>query len=325
MLAVIVGGVDHHAVELLQVRRQFVPLGGVDEIGTGPGARERVGAVVLERVRPTDGVEFGDAAPADGIELAGLQRRLDIFVGQRNRHDAELRQELAGSREGVSAEALQIGEGVDRTGGAEIAGIPGAGRKPGHIGNVLVGLLPDLLEAAPVPERGDIERVARGEREVGAEHLDVDRRGSGIVVALGSIDGAGLDGAEQFAMRHQLIGRIELDDHFAVGGGVEPVDGVLHHVFGKGRASVGLQAPPDGGLGLDVGRCEGGGADGTGGRETRLLEELTLGDFGVITHLSLLLEAPAARAAFRVGSSFAIVRCRGWAATARSAGRSAAG
>ncbi|MNW03486.1 hypothetical protein D3C71_1994270 [compost metagenome] len=81
MLAIIVRAVDHHAVELLQMRRHFVPLGGVDEIGPGPGARQRIGQVVFEGIGPAHRVQLGRAAPADAVELARLQGRFHVFIG----------------------------------------------------------------------------------------------------------------------------------------------------------------------------------------------------------------------------------------------------
>ncbi|MNT57557.1 hypothetical protein D3C72_1949300 [compost metagenome] len=77
-------------------------------------------------------------------------------------------------------------------------------------------------------------------------------------------------------MRHELVGGVELDDHFAIGGGVEPVDGVLHHMLGQGRAGIGLQPPADRRLRLDIGRGQGRGAHGASGGQARPLQKATL-------------------------------------------------
>ena len=82
----------------------------VDEPGADPGARDVVGGEVVGHVGPADRVVLGDARPGHAVEFAGLHRHLHVFVGDRHRHDAELRQELAGGREGVEAQALQIGQ-----------------------------------------------------------------------------------------------------------------------------------------------------------------------------------------------------------------------
>ena len=107
-----------------------------------------------------------------------------------------------------------------------------------------------------MPQRRHVERVARGEGEVRAEDLDVDRSGRGIVVALRCVDGACLHRAEQLAMRHQLVGGVELDLHLAVRRLVEPLDRVADHVLGERRSGIGLQPPLDRRLRLHVGRGE---------------------------------------------------------------------
>ena len=70
------------------------------------------------------------------------------------------REEAAGGREGEDAQALQIGERVDRLLGGEVARIPGAGRDvlDADLG---VFLPPDFVQALVVEERRNVERVAR--------------------------------------------------------------------------------------------------------------------------------------------------------------------
>src|SRR5690606_1369119 len=93
------------------------------------------------------------------------------------------------------------------------------------------------------------------------------RRGDGVVIALYRIDGAALHGAKQLAGGYQLVGKIQLDLHGALGGLVEGIDGRLDYVFAERRACVGLQAPGDllRFLRIDVRRTQGCGAGGHGG------------------------------------------------------------
>src|SRR3546814_2601816 len=76
---------------------------------------------------------------------------------------------------------------------------------------LVIGLLPDLVEAVTLEQHRQVEAVARREREVAAKHRDVDGRGHGSIVALHRVDGAALQRAEQLGGRHQLVGVVELD------------------------------------------------------------------------------------------------------------------
>src|SRR3546814_9813245 len=69
--------------------------------------------------------------------------------------------------------------------------------------DLVIGLLPDLVEAVTLEQHRQVEAVARREREVAAKHRDVDRRGHGSIVALHRVDGAALQRAEQLGGRHQ--------------------------------------------------------------------------------------------------------------------------
>ena len=259
-------------VERLQVLGHLGPALGVDEVAADPGAVDVVGQVVLHHVRPADRVDLGRAAPPDAVELAGLHGDLDVLPGQRHRHHAELGQEAAGGREGEDALALQVGEALDRHRGAEVAGVPGAGAEPGDAG-VGVGLLPDLLQPVVGEERRHVEAEERGEGEVGAEDRDVGRRAHRVVVGLRGVERALLHGAEELALRHQLVGEVELDLHLAVRRLVEGLDRGLDHEGAERRAGVGLQPPLDRRLRLDVGRGQRRGADRPGAGEAGPLQE----------------------------------------------------
>ena len=227
----------------------------------------------------------------------------------------------------------EVGQRSDRLGGREIAGVPGAGAQPGDAFHLAIRLLPDLLQAVPVPQRRHVQAVARGEREVGGEHRDVDRRRHRIVVALRGIDGAGLHRPEQLALRHQLVGGVELDHHLAVGGDIERVDRRLDHVLGQRGAGIGLQPPPDRALRpRDVGRADRAGRDrGSGGQARRSSGTRVCWSCQVRSFSRSLDGVSFDRP--RLGRHGAIVssasrwqlrcrltdRSRGWAATARSA------
>jgi hypothetical protein len=146
--------------------------------------------------------------------------------------------------------------------------------EPGNPFDLLVGLLPNLVQPVPVPERGHVERVARGEGKIGREDRDVGRRGDRIVVALGGVERAALHRPEQLALGDQLVGGVELDLHLAVGGLVEGVDRGLDHVLGQGRPGIGLQPPADRRLGAHHVGC--GQRSRTGGRDPGTSQEPAL-------------------------------------------------
>ena len=75
-------------------------------------------------------------------------------------------------------------------------------------------------------------------------------------------------------MGHELVGGIELDFHLAIGGGVEPFDGIAHDMLGERRAGIGLQAPLDRRLGANMRHGECGGAQSAGSGETGSLQEI---------------------------------------------------
>ena len=130
-----------------------------------------------------------------------------------------------------------------------------------------------------VEEGRHIQRIAGGEGEVGAEDAHVSGRGHRVFIALARVNGAVLDSLEKFALGNQLIGRIELDDHFALGGLVERLNLGLDDLFGESGAGVSLHAPLDGGL---VGLCRGGirndagcRGHGHGGSDAHILQKIT--------------------------------------------------
>src|SRR3546814_5107541 len=92
-----------------------------------------------------------------------------------------------------------------------VAGVPGAGAQPLDALDLVIGLLPDLVEAVTLEQHRQVEAVARREREVAAKHRDVDRRGHGSIVALHRVDGAALQRAEKLGGRHHLVGAVETE------------------------------------------------------------------------------------------------------------------
>ena len=68
------------------------------------------------------------------------------------------------------------------------------------------------------------------------------------------IDGAYLQGPEQFTRRNKLIGIIEFDLQRPIGRAVNAVDDRLCYMFAKRRAGIGLEPPFDCLLGVDR-RC----------------------------------------------------------------------
>ena len=180
---------------------------------------------------------------------------------------------------------------ADRLRGREVAGVPGAGAQPGDAFHLAVGFLPDLLQAVPVPQHRHVQAVAGSEGEVSGEYGDVHRSRHRIVVALGGVDGPGLDRPEQLAVGHQLVGGVELDHHLAVRRLVERVDRRLDHVLGQSHAGIGLEPPPDRALRLrDVGRADRRGRHRGSGRGPCFLQEVALADLRRVGPFHCLLE-----------------------------------
>ena len=125
-------------------------------------------------------------------------------------------------------------------------------------------------------QRGHVQRIAGGKGKIRAKDSHVRRRGHGIFVALGGVDGAVLHGAEQFASGHQLVGSVELNDHFPVGGLVKGVNLGFDDVLGQRGPGIGLHAPLDGRLGgpafYGLQHARGGG-HGRRGPHTRLTQK----------------------------------------------------
>ncbi len=225
---------------------QLVPGPGVGEVRAAPGAGDVIGEEVVRHIRPADRVVFRDARPCDAVQLAGLNRDLDILPGKRHRHDAETRQELAGGGEGEHAQALKILQAANWIFGVEVTRIPGAGAQPGHAFHFAVGLFPDLLEPVLTEQDRHVEAVASGKGKVSAEHRNIHRSCNGIVVALHGVDGAFLHRPEKLGRRHQLIGGVQLDDHLPIGHLVEGFDGGLDDVLGQWTTGISLKSPLDG-------------------------------------------------------------------------------
>ena len=147
--------------------------------------------------------------------------------------------------------------------------IPGAGTKPFNALDLVVGFLPDLVQTVVFEQHRKIEAVAGREREVTTEHVDVDRRGHGGVIALHGIEGAGLHGAEQLIRGHQLIGVEQLKLHFAMRSPVKGFDRRQNNMGAERRAGIGLELPLDRvrrrvGIGRGEGRSRNSGASRQG-------------------------------------------------------------
>ena len=111
--------------------------------------------------------------------------------------------------------------------------------------NGRIFLVPDLVQAVLVEQHRHIQRIARGEREIAAEHRDFGGRGHRVIIRLHRINRALLHGAEQLAGRDQLVGIEQLDLHAVACDLVEHLDRRVDHVSGQCGARIGLHAPLD--------------------------------------------------------------------------------
>ena len=114
-----------------------------------------------------------------------------------------------------------------------MARVPRACAQPGDAPGLGVGFRPYPVQPPLVEQRGHVEPVAGGEREVAAEYGDVHRRPHRLVIRLRGVHDASLHRAEQFPARRQLIREVERDLHLAVRRLVERIDLGLHDVLGE--------------------------------------------------------------------------------------------
>jgi len=176
-----------------------------------------------------------------------------------------------------------------------MARIPGAGADVLDADLGILGI-PDLVQTVLVEQNRHVERVARGEGEVAAEHRHLGRRGHRVVVGLHRVDRAALHRLEQLARRHQLVGIEQLDLHPVAGDLVEHRDRRIDHVFGQRRARVGLHPPADRRL-RDRGRGQAGGGNRRGGAK-ELASGRHLKNLSVLS-CSLWVPAPFAGVFYR--------------------------
>ena len=126
-----------------------------------------------------------------------------------------------------------------------MARIPGAGADVFDADGAVL-LVPNLVQAVLIEQHRHVQRIARREREIAAEHGDVGGRRHGVVVRLHRVNDAFLHGAEQFAGGHQLIGVKQLNLHAVAGDLVEQFNRRVNHMGRQRRPGIGLHAPPDG-------------------------------------------------------------------------------
>ena len=170
-------GVHRELEERLELVGNLVPALGIGEIRADPSAGKRVGQEVLAGICPSDGVVFGNTGPRHAVKRTRPQSHFRVFIGKRNGNDSELGEELAGGREGVNLQPLEVGQGINGLFGGEMTRIPRACRKPCHFsaGSFLVRLCPNLVETVLREKHRHIERVARSKREIAAKHAHIGR------------------------------------------------------------------------------------------------------------------------------------------------------
>src|SRR3546814_1188852 len=69
------------------------------------------------------------------------------------------------------------------------------------------------------------------------------------------VDGPGLERSEKLSGRHDLVGEVEFDFQFALGGRIDGVDDRLGDMLAECGAGIGLEAPFYGRLCLDDAGC----------------------------------------------------------------------
>jgi hypothetical protein len=72
------------------------------------------------------------------------------------------------------------------------------------------------------------------QRAIAVEHPGLGRRGRAVIIRLHRVDGAALQGLEQLARGHPLVGKEQRDFHLPGGGLVEQVDHRPDHLGPRG-------------------------------------------------------------------------------------------
>ena len=96
---------------------------------------------------------------ATPVQLAGLDRDLDVVPRQGDGNEAVARQEAARRRHAEDSLALHVGQAADRILGEDVQGVPGAGAQPFDVFNLVVGFLPDLIQAVVLEQSTGISRL----------------------------------------------------------------------------------------------------------------------------------------------------------------------
>jgi hypothetical protein len=154
--------------------------------------------------------------PFGGVERAAFERGINVAAGERLRHHAEARQDLAAEAGDAHLEALQVGDGF------ELAAEPAAHLHPGvaagehHHAMLGVEIAHQLAPAAGVHPGDLLARVqAEGHRGLEGEgHVLAD-----VVVAggLAAFDRALADGIHDLQARDDLAAGEHADLEFAAG------------------------------------------------------------------------------------------------------------
>ena len=123
---------------------------------------------------------------------AALERGGNLLERKRHRQDAEARQESPRRGKGEHFHTSQIIEAANGFDGCEMARVPRACAQPGDAPGLGVGFRPYPVQPPLVEQRGHVEPVAGGEREVAAEYGDVHRRPHRLVIRLRGVHDASL-------------------------------------------------------------------------------------------------------------------------------------